>query len=240
MMFGNPGSLHRIGQYAEKLFIDALNDISVLLRVSKDELVVTSGGTESINTALLGFTAANPHNGKHIISTHTEHLATLATLERLEKSGYEVTYIPVNRFGEPDLDFLERSIRNDTILITMTHTNNETGATLPADRVSAIRKRKNPRTAIHLDCVQTLGKEPINFRGWGIDLASFSGHKIHCVKGVGLLFVRKGIRILPLVTGGGQQRGLRSGTESPWILHAFSLALRSAYEEMNDSLPKIV
>ncbi len=239
MLFGNPGSLHRLGQCAELSFTEAMNEVSGILRVLPDELIVTSGGTESINTAILGYTAANPRNGKHIISTKTEHMATLATLERLEKLGFEITYIPVNRLGEPDIEVLEKSIREDTTLITMTHTNNETGAILLADRISGVRKHTNPQTAIHLDLVQTLGKAPIDFRGWGIDLASFSGHKIHCVKGIGLLYVRKGIRILPLISGGGQQRGLRSGTESPWLLRAFSLSLRKAYEEMNEAMPRI-
>jgi len=239
LLFGNPGSLHRLGQIAEQSYADAITDISGLLKVSRDELIVTSGGTESINTALIGYTEANPRNGKHIISTRAEHPATLETLTRLEKHGFEITYVPVNRLGEPDVEILENSIRDDTTLITLTHTNNETGAVLPALRIAAARKRKNPNTTIHLDCVQTLGKAPIDFRAWGIDLASFSGHKIHCVKGVGLLFARKGIRLSPLMTGGGQQRGIRSGTESPWLAHAFALALRRAYEEMQESLPRI-
>lgn len=240
LLFGNPGSLHRLGQFAEQSYHEAMTGIADLLKVTRDELIATSGGTESINTALIGYTSANPRNGSHIISTHTEHMATIETLNRLGKQGFEITYVPVDRFGAPDIGILENSIRSDTTLITLTHTNNETGAILPALLVAAARKRKNPKTAIHLDMVQTLGKTPIDFRGWGIDLASFSGHKIHCVKGVGLLFARKGIRLSPLITGGGQQRGLRSGTESPWLLRAFALALRKACEEMYDALPRII
>ncbi len=167
-------------------------------------------------------------------------MASLETLSRLEKLGYEVTYVPITHNGEPELEIIENSIRDDTALITLTHTNNETGSILPIRRVAAARKRKNPKTAIHLDCVQTLGKAPIDLRTWGVDMASFSGHKIHCVKGVGLLFARKGIRLSPLITGGGQQRGIRAGTESPWLLRSFALALRNAYEEMDDSLPRMI
>lgn len=237
LLFGNPGSLHRLGMIAEQSYDHSISDIAKSLKVSADELVITSGGTEAINTALIGYVTRNPRNGKHIISTKAEHMATLQTLERLKQNGFEVTYIPIDSNGAPDFDVLERSIRKDTTLISMTHTNNETGAILPVERVVSTRNRKNSKTAIHLDCVQSLGKIPVNLHNWGIDLASFSGHKIHCVKGVGLLFVRKGIRISPLITGGGQQRGLRSGTQSPWLAHAFSCAIQKAYEEMDEALP---
>ncbi|MBN1891478.1 MAG: cysteine desulfurase [Clostridiales bacterium] len=239
MLFGNPGSLHRLGMIAEQSYAKSISEIAQLLKVSADELIVTSGGTEAINTALIGFVTGNPRNGNHIISTKAEHMATLETLKRLEKLGFEITYIPIKSNGKPDYDALESSIRKDTVLISMTHTNNETGAILPVERLIAARNRNNKKTAIHLDCVQSLGKIPLYLRKWNIDLASFSGHKIHCVKGVGILFVRKGIRISPLITGGDQQRGLRSGTQSPWLAHAFSCALQKACLEMDDALPTV-
>jgi cysteine desulfurase len=239
MLFGNPGSLHKMGRIAEQLWENSLNDISRILRVSADELIVTSGGTESINTSLTGYLHANPRNGKHIISTRAEHKASLETLLRLEKSGYEVSYVDVDRSGQPDYSAIEDLIREDTALITLTHVNNETGAMLSPKRIADARRRKNPRTAIHLDCVQTLGKCPIDLREWGADMVSFSGHKIHCVKGVGLLYIKKGTRIEPLIVGGGQQRGMRSGTESPWLIRAFAVALTDAIDNMKESLPVI-
>ena len=215
--FGNPGSLHRLGLLAEKKQRAALDTISGILACSRDELFFTSCGSESVNTAIRGYLSANPRAGKHIISTRTEHKASLETLRFLEASGYEVTYIGVGRDGIPDMKQLEESIRTDTAIITLTHVNNETGAVLPVSLLTAIRSRKNPKIRIHLDCVQSFGKLPIRLSQMGIDMASFSGHKIHAVKGIGLLYIKKGCRIHPLIYGGGQQNGLRSGTESTFL-----------------------
>jgi len=237
--FGNPSSLHRLGMYSENRFSVAMNDIGKQLHVSADELILTSGGSESINTALLGFADANPRLGKHIISTKAEHMASLGALRRLEQMGYEITWVPTQKNGEPEWSFLEKSIRNDTLFITLTHVNNETGATLPVDRLVSLRNARNRKTAIHLDCVQSLGKLPINISALNIELASFSGHKIHCVKGVGLLYKKKGLRMSPLICGGGQQRGFRSGTESPWLARALALAIRKATERLDESLLSI-
>lgn len=150
-----------------------------------------------------------------------------------------MTYLPVGLDGLPDLAELGNSIRPDTALITLTHVNNETGAILPVDQITAIRSRINPRTRIHLDCVQSLGKLPIRFSSMGIDMASFSGHKIHAVKGIGLLYVRKGCRIHPLIFGGGQQNGLRSGTESVYLSGALALALSLAEKERENALLRV-
>ena len=237
--FGNPGSLHRLGMIAEKKQKSALDTMSGVLACSRDELVITSCGSESVNTAIRGFLSANPRAGKHIISTRTEHKASLETLTLLESSGYEVTYLRVGSDGIPDLKQLEASIRPDTALITLTHVNNETGAILPVAQICDIRSRCNPKTRIHLDCVQSLGKLPIRLSRMGIDMASFSGHKIHAVKGIGLLFVRKGCRINPLIYGGGQQNGRRSGTESTFLSGALALALALAEKDRENALSRV-
>jgi cysteine desulfurase len=238
--FGNPGSLHNLGRIAEGIITEAQKAISTRLQISPLEIYFTSGGTESINAAIRGYLEANPRAGKHIISTATEHKATLEVLKHLEKSGYVVTYIPVSSSGIPDLEQLKHEIRQDTALITLTHVNNETGAIMPMSEISKIRNKMNPKTKIHLDCVQSLGKIPILLNHWGIDFASFSGHKIHCVKGVGVLYVRSGNKISPLIIGGGQQRGLRSGTESPYLAASMSLAIEKAYEQMEVSYNRVL
>jgi len=160
-------------------------------------------------------------------------------LKYLEKTGYTISYIPVSSSGIPDLDILKREISKETALITLTHVNNETGAIMPMSEISEIRNSMNAKTKIHLDCVQSLGKIPILLNEWNIDFASFSGHKIHGVKGIGMLYVRSGNRVAPLLIGGGQQRGLRSGTESPYLAASISLAIDKAYENMAVSYDNI-
>lgn len=238
--FGNAGSLHHLGRIAEDIILEAQKSIAKRLQINPLEIYFTSGGTESINTAIRGCLEANPRAGKHIISTGTEHKATLEVLKYLEKSGYVVSYIPVSSSGMPDLELLRKEIRHDTALMTFTHVNNETGTIMPVSEICKIRDEMNGKTKIHLDCVQSLGKIPLSLNEWGIDFASFSGHKIHCVKGVGMLYVRKGNRISPLMIGGGQQRGLRSGTESPYLAKAMSLAIKMAYDDMNNSYDRVL
>ncbi len=238
--FGNPGSLHRLGGAAERVFQRAAEDTARILRCSSEELVFTSCGSESVNTAILGYVRANPRAGKHILSTRTEHMATLSALRLLEQEGYEVTYLPVLADGKIDAALLESSIRNDTALITFTHVNNETGVICDPEDVCRIRNRRNKATRIHFDCVQSLGKLPIRLDRGFVDMASFSGHKIHAPKGVGLLYLRKGIRIKPLILGGGQQRGLRSGTLSPYLAQAFALALSQAEESRESSFAHVM
>ena len=226
--FGNTGSLHRLGTLAGKQRDQALERISKALDCSPKELVFTSGGTESINTAIRGYLSANPRAGNRIISTRTEHKASLKVLESLEKSGYQVEYLPVDLLGQPDLEALDSMLRTRTALLTLTHVNNETGAILPIKDIVQLRNRISPETRIHLDCVQSLGKLPMNLHRMGVDMASFSGHKIHCVKGIGGLFLRSGCRIDPLLLGGGQQNGLRSGTECPWLYQALAIAVEES------------
>ncbi len=237
--FGNPGSLHRLGVLAEKNLNESADKISKLLSCKKEELFFTSCGSESVNTAIMGYVHLNPRAGKKIISTKTEHKASLESLERLSKEGYEICYIPVMADGKPDLQALSDAIDENTALITFTHVNNETGAILPLEEIVAIRNKKNHNTRIHLDCVQSLGKLPISLSRMGVDMASFSGHKIHALKGFGLLYIKSGVRVQPLIIGGGQQRGMRSGTQSPYLASAFALALEKATENLKENLDRL-
>ena len=237
--FGNPGSLHRLGVLAEKDLNDSYEKIAKLLSCKKEELYFTSCGSESVNTSILGYMHQNPRAGKKIISTRTEHKASLESLEKLAKEGYEVVYIPVCSDGKPDLDALSDAIDENTALLTFTHVNNETGSILPLDEIVALRNKKNRNTKIHLDCVQSLGKLPIALSRMGIDMASFSGHKIQALKGFGLLYIKSGVRVAPLILGGGQQRGMRSGTQSPYLASAFALALEKALEHIDENLEKM-
>lgn len=237
--FGNPGSLHRLGVLAEKDLNESLDTISRLLSCKRDELIFTSCGSESVNTALLGYMHQNPRAGKKIISTRTEHKASLESLSLLEKEGYEVVYLPVLSDGKPDLDALNDALDENTALLTFTHVNNETGSILPLEKITEIRNKKNRNTKIHIDCVQSLGKLPIALSRMGVDMASFSGHKIHALKGFGLLYIKSGVRVAPLIIGGGQQKGMRSGTQSPYLAGAFALALEKAYENIDQNLLKM-
>ena len=229
-LFGNPGSLHRLGMTAINAYEDCLTECGKLLGCTKDELYFTSCGTESANTAIEGYMHHNKRAGKKIISTETEHKCSLETLKRLEEQGYEIVFIPVDKAGKPKLDILENEIDDNTALLCFTHVNNETGSILPLEEIKAIRDKKNRNTKIYLDCVQSLGKLPIDLRTLGVDMAAFSGHKIHSLKGVGLLYVNKNTKIDPLIVGGGQQNGMRSGTQSLVLAKAFTQALKDAVE----------
>ena len=232
-LFGNPGSLHRLGMASVNAYEECLSKCGKLLGCTKDELYFTSCGTESANTAIEGYMSCNKRAGKKIISTETEHKCTLETLKRLEGLGYEVVYIPVDKAGKPKIDVLENLIDDNTALLCFTHVNNETGSILPLDEIKAIRDKKNRNTKIYLDCVQSLGKLPIDLRTLGVDMAAFSGHKIHSLKGVGMLYVSKNTKIDPLIVGGGQQNGMRSGTQSLVLAVAFTQALADAVENQD-------
>lgn len=226
--FGNPGALHKLGSVAERRYKECFSRTANCLSCNSDEIYFTSCGTEGANTAIEGFISRNKRAGKRIISTRTEHKCTLETLERLASNGYEVCYVKVLPNGKPDLDELKSLINDDTALLCFTHVNNETGSILPIDEIVSIRDSINRNTAIYLDCVQSLGKLPINLKKLRVDMAIFSGHKIHSVKGVGALYIRKGIKIDPMIIGGGQQDGMRSGTQSLFLAEAFTTALEEA------------
>ena len=238
-LWGNPGSLHELGTSAYKAYINAKEDIASCLFVREQELVFTSCATESANTAIVGFLRRNKRNGRTIISTKTEHRATLSVLERLSNEGYTVKYINVDRNGKPDLNELSNAIDGDTSLMCFTHVNNETGAILPLNEICEIRNQKNRNTALYVDFVQSAGKLKLNLKELNVDLASFSAHKFHGLKGCGFLYVKNGVKIDPYILGGGQQNGFRSGTEAVYLYRSTALALKRSQEDIDEHYEQV-
>ncbi len=238
-LWGNPGSLHELGTSAYKAYINAKEDIASCLFVREQELVFTSCATESANTAIVGFLRRNKRNGRTIISTKTEHRATLSVLERLSNEGYTVKYINVDRNGKPDLNELSNAIDGDTSLMCFTHVNNETGAILPLNEICEIRNQKNRNTALYVDFVQSAGKLKLNLKELNVDLASFSAHKFHGLKGCGFLYVKNGVKIDPYILGGGQQNGFRSGTEAVYLYRSTALALKRSQEDIDEHYDQV-
>lgn len=212
--YGNPSSMHMKGVKAEQHVRYAKETLARILKVEEKELYFTSGGTEADNMALVGCALANNRRGNHLITTQIEHPAILQTMHYLESMGYRVTYLPVNEYGQIRLEDLQSALTPETILVSIMHTNNEIGALQPVEEAGALIKKSNPHTLFHVDAVQGFGKAKIYPKKMNIDLMSVSGHKIHGPKGVGLLYVGSKVKIQPIVFGGGQQMGLRSGTEN--------------------------
>lgn len=235
LLYGNPGSLHELGTLANKAYNEQLKAIASVLHCYENELYFTSCGTEGANTAILGYITRNKRNGSVIISTRTEHKATLETLKKAEELGFTVKYVDVDRDGKPKLDMLDSMVDDNVILMCFTHVNNETGSVLPLDEIVKIRNQKDRKIAIYLDMVQSVGKLPIDLKKMNIELGSFSGHKIHSVKGTGLLYVKAGININPYIIGGGQQNNMRSGTQSVFLAECFRVALEEAYSNYDVS-----
>lgn len=223
----NPGALHKLGNKAIDLYEGIRKETAELLGAKPGEIFFTSCATESANTAIKGYMSRNKRAGNAVISTRTEHKATLECLEYLSKLGYEIRYLKVDKSGKPTMESLEEELsKGGVALACFTLVNNETGSILPIDDITKSIKIISPSTVIYLDCVQALGKMPVNLSTIGADMASFSGHKIHSVKGNGVLFIKNGVKIDPFILGGGQQEGMRSGTQSPLLAGAFLEALK--------------
>jgi len=237
--YGNPSSMHRKGVEAEKYIRYAKEVFARILKVSENELFFTSGGTESDNLALIGCAAANNRRGKHLITTKIEHPAILQTMHYLEEQGFQVTYLPVDRYGQIRLEDLRNAMRQDTILVSIMHTNNEIGSQQPVAEAGALIKKLNPSTLFHVDAVQGFGKAKIYPKKMNIDLLSVSSHKIHGPKGVGLLYIGEKVKIRPIVHGGGQQMNLRSGTENVPGVAGMARAAEKLYEELDQELDKL-
>ncbi len=212
--YGNPSSLHKKGVESEKYVRHAKEVIAKCLKVQEKEILFTSGGTESDNIALIGGAYANYRAGRHIITTRIEHPAVLQTCAYLEEQGFEVTYLPVNAKGVISLSDLEKAMTRNTILVSIMHTNNEVGSVQPVEQAGELIKRMNPNTLFHVDAVQGFGKFKIYPKRMNIDLLSVSAHKIHGPKGVGFLYINEKAKVRPIIYGGGQQKGMRSGTEN--------------------------
>lgn len=237
--FGNPSSLHRIGMEAEKLLIQARAQIASLLDVKASEIYFTSGGTEGNNMALKGISRHFRSRGKHIITTSIEHDSIKKVMEQLEQDGFTVSYLPVNEDGFVSVDDIKKLIQNDTILVSIMHVNNETGAIQPIEAIGKLLTQY-PKIYFHVDGVQAIGKTPLSLREYHIDLYTMSAHKFHGLKGNGILYAKEGIRISPLLAGGGQERDIRSGTENVAGAVATAKALRMQMENYKNQFGKML
>ncbi|WP_333656919.1 cysteine desulfurase NifS [Methanothrix soehngenii] len=228
--FGNASSLHRSGREAKEALEDSREKVAALLGARAEEIIFTSGGTESDNLALKGIARKNRKHGKHIITTQIEHPAILETCRALEKDGFEVTYLPVTGEGLVELSTLEASIRPDTILISVMHANNEVGTIQPLEEIGRLAAERD--IYLHSDAVQSVGKIPVNVDDLGVDLLSLSAHKLYGPKGVGALYIRKGTKLESIIQGGGHERRLRSGTENISGIVGLARAAELAEESM--------
>jgi len=237
--YGNPSSMHYKGVEAEHYIRKAKEVIAKNLKVNEKEIFFTSGGTEADNLAIIGTAFANARAGKHIITTKIEHPAVLQTMQYLERHGFQITYLPVDKEGRICLEDLDKALSRDTILISIMHTNNEIGSLQPIVEAAALAKRKKPGVIFHVDAVQGYGKFRIFPKRMGIDLLSVSGHKIHGPKGIGFLYVSEKVKIQPIIFGGGQQKGLRSGTENVPAIAGLGRAVEIIYKDLEADVDKM-
>lgn len=237
--YGNPSSMHNKGMEAEKYIRYAKEVISGNLKVNEKEIIFTSGGTESDNLALIGTAMANRRAGKHLITTCIEHPAVLQTMQYLETLGFAVTYLPVDRNGIIRLEDLQKAITRETILVSIMHTNNEIGSLQPIEEAGALIKRMNPNIVFHVDAVQGYGKFRILPKKMYIDLLSVSAHKIHGPKGIGFLYANEKIKMKPIIFGGGQQKGLRSGTENVPAIAGLAKAVEEVYQDLDNDIDNL-
>ncbi|RJQ39323.1 MAG: cysteine desulfurase NifS [Dehalococcoidia bacterium] len=230
-LYGNPSSIHSFGQEAKEAVEKARDRLAALLGARSDEIIFTSGGTESDNTALMGIAYALKDKGNHIITTPVEHHAIVETARFMEKQGYRVTYLPVDRYGAVSPDDVRKAITPRTILVSVMHANNEMGTIQPVTEIARVAREAG--VYCHTDAVQTVGHIPLSVKELGVDLLSLSAHKFNGPKGVGALYIRKGTRLLPFAHGGEQERNLRAGTHNvPGIV-----GLGKAAEIAQKSLP---
>lgn len=234
--YGNASSVHHMGTVSGNRLFSARETIADTLKVDPSEIVFTSGGTESDNTAIIGAARANAWRGKHIITTSIEHPAVLESCQELVKEGFEVTYLPVDETGVVRLDDLKNAIREDTILVSMMFVNNEIGAVEPIAEAGKLIKSINEQIVFHVDAVQAYGKFRIRPKSMNIDLLAVSAHKIHGPKGVGFLYIKKGTKIVPICYGGGQQKGMRSGTENVPGIAGMALAAQMCYDDFDKKI----
>lgn len=237
--FGNPSSLHMKGVEAENYIKDAKKTFAKLLKVEEKEIYFTSGGTESNNTALIGAAEANKRRGRHIITTSIEHASVYNPLIYLESQGYEVTYLPVDKFGIVDLEALKAALREDTILVSIMCVNNEIGTVEPIDEIGKIIKGFNKDIVFHVDAIQAFGKMYIYPKRMNVDMLSISGHKLHGPKGSGILFIKDRVKVRPLILGGGQQKDMRSGTENVPGIAGIAKAAAKVYEDFDAKIERL-
>jgi len=232
--FGNPSSIHGYGERADQLLRRARSGCAAAIGVKPEEIVFTSGATESNNLAIKGAALRYQSRGRHIITTATEHASVYESFMQLQQWGWDVTLIPVNSDGVVDAQQVVDAIRPDTVLVSLMHVNNETGAIHPIAEIGKQLKKKAPRVLFHVDGVQGFGKMKATPAAWSADLYSLSAHKIRGPKGAGLLYVRSGVELTPLLSGGSQEQGLRAGTENVALLVGMAKAMRMAAEDQVD------
>lgn len=233
--YGNPSSMHMKGVIAEKYITEAKKKIAKILKVEEKELIFTSGGTESNNLAIIGSAIANKRAGMHVITTAIEHASVANPFAWLSENGYEVTYLGVDRYGQIRLEELKNAIRPDTILVSIMQVNNEIGALQPIEEAGKVIKAANPKTLFHVDAIQSFGKMPVFPKKWNVDMLSVSGHKIHGPKGSGFLFVKDKTKIKPIIHGGGQEKGMRSGTENVPAIAGLAVAVEEMYANLEEN-----
>lgn len=227
--FGNPSSKHTKGITAENYIKEAKETICTQLKCKPKEIIFTSGGTESNNMAFIGTAIANRRAGKHVITTRIEHASVHEPMAYLEEMGYDVTYLPVDSTGRVSVEELENAIREDTFLISIMYVNNEVGSVQPIEQIGQMLKKKHPCILFHVDAIQAFGKYKIVPKKLGVDMMSVSGHKIHGPKGGGFLYVNEKVKIRPILFGGGQQDGMRSGTENVPAIAGLGVAVKKIY-----------
>ena len=237
--YGNPSSMHHKGVEAERQITEAKKSLAQILKVNEKNLLFTSCGTESDNIAIIGGALANARRGRHLITSTIEHPAVLESMRYLESQGFEVTYLPVDEYGIVSPDLVEETVRDDTILVSIMHTNNEIGAVEPVREIAKRINAKNPSALFHVDAVQGFGKAQIYPKKWGIDMLSVSGHKIHAPKGTGFLYIADKIKVKNLIFGGGQQNGMRSGTENVAGIAAMGLAAKMLYQDFDSKIERL-
>ena len=230
--YGNPSSIHKDGRLANVAIQNARKKIASLINAESNEILITSGGTESNNTAIYGVVSQS--KGKHIITSSIEHDAILEPCKRLEKEGCRISYLPVDKYGCVNPEDVKKEISSDTCLITIMYANNEVGTIQPIKEIAQIAREK--KIIFHTDAVQAVGKIPIDVKDLDVDLLSISSHKINGPKGVGALYIRNNVKLSPLILGGGQENGLRSGTENVASIVGFGMACKLAKDNMNENI----
>ncbi len=229
-LFGNPSSIHSFGREARKAVDEARERVANAINAKPDEMIFTSGGTEADNIAIQGTAEKLADKGNHIITSQIEHHAVLDTCEELEKKGYEVTYLPVDEYGLVSPENLQAALRDDTILVTIMHGNNEVGTIQPIKELAEIAHEKN--IAFHTDAVQTVGNIPVDVKELDIDMLALSAHKFYGPKGIGVLYVKKGTKLSRIMHGGAQERKIRPGTENMPGIIGLGKAIELAVEEV--------
>jgi len=231
--YGNPSSKHMKGVESERYLTDARETIARILKADPKEIVFTSGGTESNNMALIGAAIGNRRSGKHIITTAIEHASVMEPLKYLRDEGFEITYLPVDSEGHISLENLKNELRPDTILVSVMLVNNEIGSIQDVAAAGKLIKETVPSCLFHVDAIQAFGKMRIFPAKMNIDLMSVSGHKFHGPKGVGFLYIRSRAKVRPLILGGGQQKGMRSGTDNVPGIAGLAAAAQIAYDDLD-------